>query len=45
VTLLETYDGIGRSEAFERALAAALARAGLPAALVAARRTERFEEP
>ena len=44
VTLLETYDGIGRPEAFEGTLAAAVARAGLPASLVAGRRTERFEE-
>lgn len=44
VTLLETYDGIGRPEAFEGTLAAALARAALPAALLAQRRTERFEE-
>jgi hypothetical protein len=44
VTLLEVYDGIDRPEAFEVALAAAVARAGLPDALVAERRTERFED-
>jgi hypothetical protein len=44
VTLLEVYDGIEQPEAFEGALSAAVARAGLPAALVAQRRTERFED-
>ena len=44
VTLLEVYDGIARPEAFEDALDAAVARAGLPDALLAQRRTERFEE-
>lgn len=44
VTLLEVYDGIEQPEAFERALSAAVARAGLPAALVGGRRTERFED-
>ena len=44
VTLLETYDGIEQPEAFESALSAAVARAGLPAELVAQRRTERFED-
>jgi hypothetical protein len=44
VTLLEIYDGIERPETFEGALAAAVAHAGLPAALLAQRRTERFED-
>jgi hypothetical protein len=43
-TLLEVYDGIERPAMFEAALAAAVARAGLPAALVEQRRTERFED-
>jgi hypothetical protein len=41
-TLMETYEGIADAGAFEAALADALARAGLPAAVVGARRTERF---
>jgi hypothetical protein len=44
VTLLEVYDGIEQPAVFERALSAAVARAGLPAALVAQRHTERFED-
>ena len=44
VTLLEVYDGIGQPESFESSLSAAVARAGLPAAHVEQRRTERFEE-
>lgn len=44
VTLLEVYDGIRQPESFEASLAAAVARAGLPAAVVEQRRTERFEE-
>ena len=44
VTLLEVYDGIEQPQAFEGALSAALARAALPAGLLAQRRTERFED-
>ncbi len=44
LTLLEVYDGIGEPATFEASLAAAVARAGLPASLVGQRRTERFEE-
>ena len=44
VTLLEVYEGIERPAAFEAALSAAVTRAGLPATLVAQRRTERFED-
>jgi hypothetical protein len=44
VTLLEVYDGIAQPAAFEAALAAALAHAGLPASLAAQRRTEKFDE-
>jgi hypothetical protein len=42
-TLMEVYEGIGQPAAFESTLAAAVASAGLPAALLAQRRTERFE--
>lgn len=41
-TLMETYDGIADPAAFEAALSDALARARMPEAIVAARRTERF---
>ena len=44
LTLLEVYDGIGEPATFEASLAAAVARAGLPASLVGQRRTERFED-
>lgn len=44
VTLLEVYDGIRQPPSFEASLSAAVARAGLPPALVAQRRTERFED-
>ena len=44
VTLLEIYDGIEQPAAFELVLSAAVARAGLPASLVAQRHTERFED-
>ena len=44
VTLLEVYDGIEQAAAFDDRLAAAVSRAGLPASLVAQRRTERFED-
>ena len=44
LTLLEVYDGIRQPETFGQALAAAVARAGLPAALLAQRRSECFEE-
>jgi hypothetical protein len=44
VTLLEAYDGIDQPESFGRALGAAVQGAGLPASLLAQRRTERFEE-
>lgn len=44
VTLLEVYDGIDQPRPFEQTLSAAVARAGLPAAAVAQRHTERFEE-
>ncbi len=44
VTLLEVYEGIEEPEAFGDALSGAVARAGLPASLVAQRRTERFED-
>lgn len=43
-TLMETYERIEDAAAFEDALGDALARAGLPAAAVQARRTERFED-
>lgn len=43
-TLLEVYEGIADAPAFGAALAAAVERTGLPAPLVAQRRTERFEE-
>ncbi len=41
-TLMETYERIEDAAAFETALSDALARAGLPVAVVQARRTERF---
>jgi hypothetical protein len=41
-TLMETYERIEDVTAFEAALGEALARAGLPASAVRARRTERF---
>lgn len=41
-TLMETYERIEDAAAFEAALDDAVARAGLPAAAVRARRTERF---
>ena len=44
VTLLEVYDGIEQPQSFAASLSAAVARAGLPAALVAQRHTERFED-
>jgi hypothetical protein len=44
VTLMEVYDGIDRPETFAGVLEAAVARAGLPATLLAQRRAERFEE-
>ena len=44
VTLMEVYDGIAEPAAFEGRLAQAVRRAGLPAALVAERRIERFED-
>ncbi len=40
----EVYDGIDRPETFAGVLEAAVARAGLPATLLAQRRAERFEE-
>ena len=43
-TLLEVYEGIARADAFETAFAEALARADLPASLLAQRRTEKFLE-
>ncbi len=43
-TLLEIYERVAQPDAFGRALTEAVARANLPPALVAQRRTERFEE-
>lgn len=43
-TLLEVYEGVCEPAAFDDTLAAAIAQAGLPAPLLAQRRTERFEE-
>jgi hypothetical protein len=43
-TLLEVYERIAEPAEFEAALASALARSDLPAALSAQRRTERFVE-
>lgn len=43
-TLLEVYEQIAEPADFEQALSAAVARAQLPAPLIAQRRTERFEE-
>ncbi len=42
ITLMETYERIEDAAAFEAALAEALARAGLTADALGARRTERF---
>ena len=42
-TVLEAYEGIEQPEAFVGALGAALARADLPASLIAQRRTEKFQ--
>ncbi len=44
MTLLEVYEGVSAPATFERELSVAVARAGLPARLIAQRRTERFEE-
>lgn len=44
LTLLEVYEGIERPEVFDGTLSSAVSRAGLPAALVAQRRTECFED-
>lgn len=41
-TLMEAYERIGDAAAFEASLADALARAGVPAAALQARRTEKF---
>lgn len=43
-TLLEVYDDISQPQAFGSALTSAVAAAGLPAHLVAQRRTEIFED-
>jgi hypothetical protein len=43
-TLLEVYEGIEQPPTFGSALATAVAAAGLPARLVAQRRTEIFED-
>lgn len=43
-TLLEVYDDIAQPQAFGSALSSAVAAAGLPAQLVAQRRTEIFED-
>lgn len=43
-TLLEVYERVAEPSEFNRALAAAIDRAALPAQLVAQRRIERFEE-
>ncbi len=43
-TLMEVYEGIAQPQAFAAALEEAVDRAGLPPALRAQRRTERFED-
>jgi hypothetical protein len=43
-TVLEVYGDITQPEEFEAVLAAAVARADLPASLVGQRRAERFED-
>lgn len=43
-TLLEVYEQIAEPDAFARTLAEAVDRAGLPATIIAQRRSERFEE-
>jgi hypothetical protein len=44
VTLMEVYEPVADARNFEAALARALTASGLPAELLARRRTERFED-